>query len=337
MIDKKTDDEKTASLEVLTNQAKNQQPSQDAGGAMAADIETAIAEDSGFEEKWQVARVGLVQMCSGRNPKSNIRKIIKFIKEAKERKVGLVAFPEVCNIMEADKDRAWEVLFYESDDPYLVTIRELAKSLGIWVLLGSYLVKAESDTNERKFYNRSLLISSKGAIVGRYDKIHLFDVALSDDQTYRESESVMPGNVIITADSPFPALAFGKLGLSICYDVRFPYLYRKLNHLGAGIIFVPAAFTVPTGRAHWHSLLRARAIENACWIIAPAQVGTHPDGRKTYGHSLVVSPWGKIVAEAKNKWFFHNQLMVVELDEDAMRQARKQIPAYRPHLDYNLS
>ena len=201
------------------------------------------------------SRVAMVQMCSGQNPKKNIARIVKFIKRAKAKGAQLVAFPEVCNIMERDKNKAWDVLFLEENDPYLITIKDLAKELGIWVLLGSYLVKANSNNDdEKKFYNRSLLVSDKGEIVARYDKIHLFDIDLAGGETYRESSSVVAGRNIVTSNGPFDAKDFGRLGLSVCYDLRFPYLYRKLNHLGAGIIFVPSAFTATTGRAHWHSL-----------------------------------------------------------------------------------
>lgn len=328
-IDKKMGEEKTATN---NNPGNNPTGNDSAGPDHSKPAATSTAPSA------TANRIAVAQICSGRNPKKNIALITKFIKRAKARGARLVAFPEVCNIMERDKNTAWNVLFYEEEDPYLITIRDLARELGLWVLLGSYLLRARgANDDDKKFHNRSLLISDKGDIAAHYDKIHLFDIDLADGESYRESLSVVAGRNVVTCDGPFDAGEFGKLGLTICYDLRFPYLYRKLNHMGAGVIFVPAAFTATTGAAHWHSLLRARAIENACWIIAPAQTGRHPDGRRTFGHSLVVDPWGRVVAEAKNKCFKKNQLLVVDLDSKAMNHARAQIPAYRSYLDYSLA
>lgn len=278
-------------------------------------------------DKWRVA---VAQMTSGALPQKNIDSMVKLIKAAHKKEAKLIAFPEVCNIMEHDSDIAWERLASEEDDPHLPRLAALAADMGIWILLGSYLLRAHIDPDGRKkFYNRSLLISDKGEIICRYDKIHLFDIDLANGESYRESDVVVAGGYITTAESPW-----GRMGLTICYDLRFPYLYRKLNHLGATIIFVPAAFTDITGRAHWHSLLRARAIENACFIIAPAQVGRHQDGRKTFGHSLVVGPWGDIIAEQKSGT---NKLLIANLDLAEVDRVRAQIPAYRSALDYTLS
>ncbi|MGI9462070.1 MAG: carbon-nitrogen hydrolase family protein [Alphaproteobacteria bacterium] len=305
------------------------------GDVKAPSHQSASDDHSKSNKKWRVA---LAEISSGKNPARNILLITRLIKKAKKRGAYLIAFPEVCNIMEQDKNKAWDVLSYEEDDTHLTTIKNLARDEGIWVLLGSYLLKAKNnDANIKKFHNRSYLISDKGEIVGRYDKIHLFDINLANGESHRESESVVAGSVIVTCVGPFPEKYFGKLGLTICYDVRFPYLYRKLNHLGAGIIFVPSAFTMTTGRAHWYSLLRARAIENACFIIAPAQTGRHSDGRRTFGHSMVIDPWGRVIKYARKKLFGTTRLILADLDEAAMMAARNQIPAYRVHLDYAMS
>ena len=203
----------------------------------------------------------------------------------------------------------------QKDNPDVKQITALTAELGVHVLIGS-MVLASDDTP--KAVNRSLLLAPDGAVAAQYDKIHMFDVTLANGETHAESANYQPGNTLSLAD-----IGGMKLGLSICYDVRFPTLYRRLAQAGADIISVPSAFTRPTGKAHWHILLRARAIETGCFIIAPAQVGAHENGRETYGHSLIVDPWGHVLAEAGDD----DDMILANLDASLVEKARAQIPA----------
>lgn len=234
-------------------------------------------------------RIALVQMRSGIDPHSNAAFLDGAIKEAAAGGATMVFTPEMSGLLDRDRTRANLHVADEDGDVVLARVREKAADLGIWVLLGSLALRGGSGG---RLVNRSILIDSDGVVRARYNKLHLFDVDLPGGESWRESSAYVAGNEAIVADTPA-----GRLGLSICYDLRFPALYGALSGAGATILSIPSAFTAPTGRAHWHVLLRARAIENAAWVVAAAQSGTHEDGRTTYGHSLVVDPWGEVVLD----------------------------------------
>ena len=232
--------------------------------------------------------VGLVQMRTGVDPGANADAAAALIREAKAAGASYVQTPEMTNIMEVRRQRLFATIVGEEADPTLAAMRELARSLGIHLHIGSLAIKVSPD----RAVNRAFLIDPRGEIVARYDKIHMFDVDLAGGESYRESNSYRPGESAVVADLPW-----GRLGISICYDLRFPALYRALAEAGATMLAVPSAFTRQTGEAHWHVLLRARAIENGCFVLAAAQGGSHENGRETFGHSLIVDPWGGILAE----------------------------------------
>jgi predicted amidohydrolase len=233
-------------------------------------------------------RVGLIQMRSGRNPAANTDAAIRLIGEAKASGADYVQTPEMTNIMEAKRQEMFAAIAPEESDASLAAFRETARTQRLWVHVGSLAIRISPD----KAVNRSLLIDPRGEIVARYDKIHMFDVDLAGGESYRESRNYRPGEIAIATDLPW-----GRLGLTICYDLRFPALYRALAEAGASFLAIPSAFTRQTGEAHWHVLMRARAIENTCYVLAAAQGGTHENGRETFGHSLVVDPWGRVIAE----------------------------------------
>ena len=233
-------------------------------------------------------RVGLIQMRSARSPAVNLDDATKLIGEAKAGGADYVLTPEMTNIMELSREKLFAAIVPEENDATLATFRELARALGIYVHVGSLAVKVSPD----KAVNRSFLIDRRGDIVARYDKIHMFDVDLKGGESYRESRSYRAGDLAVVSDLPW-----GRLGLTICYDLRFPALYRALAEAGAMYLAIPSAFTRQTGEAHWHVLMRARAIENGSFVFAAAQAGDHENGRATYGHSLVVDPWGRVLAE----------------------------------------
>ncbi|MGR3662049.1 MAG: carbon-nitrogen hydrolase family protein, partial [Paracoccaceae bacterium] len=239
-------------------------------------------------------KAALIQLNVGPDPAKNLPVTLDLIRQAANAGAGFILTPEVTNCISSNHDAQAAVLCRETDDITLSALREEAQKQGIWLLLGS--VALESGDADGRYANRSFLISPAGEISARYDKIHMFDVQVSDTETYRESATYRPGNKAVVAN-----MDGTKIGMTICYDVRFPHLYRKLAQAGAQIITVPAAFSVPTGVAHWQTLLQARAIETGCFILAPAQTGTHTNGknpRKTWGHSLAISPWGKVLADA---------------------------------------
>ncbi|HEY4920142.1 MAG TPA: carbon-nitrogen hydrolase family protein [Xanthobacteraceae bacterium] len=233
-------------------------------------------------------RVGLIQLRSGRTPRANIDAAVRLIGEAKDAGADYVQTPEMTNIMEVKREEMFAAIAPEESDPGLAAFRETARARRLWVHVGSLALKVAPD----KAVNRSLLIDPTGEIAARYDKIHMFDVDLAGGESYRESRSYRPGEIAIAADLPW-----GRLGLTICYDLRFPTLYRALAEAGASFLAIPSAFTRQTGEAHWHVLMRARAIENTCYVLAAAQGGSHENGRETFGHSLVVDPWGRVIAE----------------------------------------
>src|SRR5262249_14263802 len=232
--------------------------------------------------------VALVQMRSGLTPAANLADAIKLIGEAKSAGADYVQTPEMTNIMDIKRERLFAAMVTEEQDVSLASFREVARKLAIHLHVGSLALKVSPE----RAVNRSFLIDPQGEIAARYDKIHMFDVDLAGGESYRESRNFRPGDAAIVTDLPW-----GRLGLSICYDLRFPALYRALAEAGASFIAIPAAFTKQTGEAHWHILVRARAIENGTFVFAAAQGGRHENGRDTFGHSLVVDPWGRILAE----------------------------------------
>ena len=233
-------------------------------------------------------RVALFQMTSGIDPAANAAVIADAAREAKVGGAAMLFTPEMCGLLDRDRKRAAAHIVPEERNLVLATAREAAQTEGLWIALGSLAIARE----DGRWANRSLLIAPDGAIAARYDKIHMFDVQLATGESWRESAAYAPGEQVVSAATPL-----GSLGLTICYDLRFPALFGALGDRGCDAIAVPAAFTVPTGQAHWHLLLRARAVEESAWIIATAQAGEHEDGRKTYGHSLVVDPWGDVVLD----------------------------------------
>lgn len=254
-----------------------------------------------------------VQLRSSDDVAENIRTASELIREARAKGADFVATPENTTLMAPDGGAKLERSYAEDADPALPAFRALAEELGIWLLIGSLAIKV-SDT---KTANRSFLIDPKGRIATRYDKIHLFDVDLPSGEKYRESNTVAGGAAAATAELPW-----GTLGLTICYDLRFPQLYRALAKSGAFALTVPSAFTETTGKAHWHVLLRARAIENGAFVFAPAQGGHHANGRRTYGHSLIVAPWGEVLAEAGTD----PGVILAEIDPALAADARGRIP-----------
>src|SRR3954453_19802268 len=259
-------------------------------------------------------RVGLIQMRSARTPAVNIDAGAKLIGEAKTGGADYVQTPEMTNILEVSRERLFATIVPEEQDASLATCRELARALQLYVHVGSLAIKASAD----KAVNRSFLIDRRGEIVARYDKIHMFDVDLKGGESYRESRSYRPGDVAVLTDLPW-----GRLGLSICYDLRFPALYRALAEAGATFLAIPSAFTKQTGEAHWHVVMRARAIENGSFVFAAAQGGDHENGRSTFGHSLVVDPWGRIIAEGG----VEPGVIFAEVDPAEVATARGRIPS----------
>jgi len=259
-------------------------------------------------------RVGLIQMRTGRVPRANTDTAVKLIGEAKAAGADYVQTPEMTNIMEVKRAEMFAAIAPEESDPTLAAFRETARTHRLWVHAGSLALKVSPD----KAVNRSLLIDPQGEIVARYDKIHMFDVDLAGGESYRESRNNRPGEIAIAADLPW-----GRLGLSICYDLRFPALYRALAEGGASFLAIPSAFTQQTGEAHWHVLMRARAIENTCYVLAAAQGGAHENGRSTFGHSIVVDPWGRIVAEGGTE----PGVVMAEIALAEITTARSRIPS----------
>lgn len=266
--------------------------------------------------------VGLVQMCSTTSVERNIEISCGLIREAAAQGAQLVGLPEVVNLMQRDRSESSKLACLEEDDPSLAAYRALAKELGIWIHAGSLMIRLSDDP---RFANRGFLIDPTGAIQGRYDKIHMFDVDLANGESYRESSGFRPGDHATVVETPW-----GGYGMAVCYDVRFPHLFRDLAKAGAGILAVPAAFTRTTGQAHWHTLLRARAIENGCFVIAPAQCGDHEDGRKTFGHALVIDPWGQILADGGED----PCVVRASLNLDRIKEVRSMVPSLNNDLPY---
>ena len=259
-------------------------------------------------------KAAMIQMRSGLAPTANLDAAVHMIGEAKSAGADYVLTPEMTNIMETKRERLFATIVEEESDASLATFRELARKLGIYVHVGSLAIKLSSE----KAANRAFLIDPKGDIAARYDKIHMFDVDLSNGESYRESRSYRPGEIAVISDLPW-----GRLGLTVCYDLRFPALYRALAEAGATILAIPSAFTKQTGEAHWHVLMRARAIENGCFVFAAAQGGKHDNGRETFGHSLIVDPWGCILAEGGTE----PGVIMAEIDMAEVSKARSRIPS----------
>ena len=268
-------------------------------------------------------KAALIQLRSSREMAPNLVETTKFIRQAASQGATFISTPEMTNIVEPDRERLKAVVMTEAEDSSVHGFSSLAAKLSVWLHVGSVALRSE----DGKLVNRTLLFNPKGEIVARYDKIHLFDVDLPNGDKYRESETYAGGTEAVTVATPFCTL-----GLSICYDVRFPKLYNVLAMAGADVLLVPAAFTVPTGKAHWHVLLRARAIETGSYVIAAAQGGTHDSGRETFGHSKVVNPWGQVIAEAG----VDPEYLLFEIDPAEALAARARIPALAHAREFSL-
>jgi predicted amidohydrolase len=267
--------------------------------------------------------VGLVQMRSGLSPPDNLGAALALIEEAARAGADYVQTPEMTNILEIRRERLFAALAPEESDASLAAFRSRARELGIFLHVGSLAIRLSHE----RAANRSFLIDRKGDIVARYDKIHMFDVDLADGESYRESRNYRPGEIAIAADLPW-----GRLGLTICYDLRFPALYRALAEAGCSFLAVPSAFTRQTGEAHWHVLNRARAIENGAYVLAAAQGGRHANGRETFGHSLVVDPWGRIVAEGDSE----PGVILATVEPAQVTAARARIPSLQHGRRFEL-
>lgn len=263
-------------------------------------------------------RIALFQARTGIDPAANAAELAKRVAEAAAGGAAMLFTPEMSGLIDRDRARAAAHVHAEADDPVLAAVRTAAAKAGIWVHLGSLALKAGQGD---KLVNRGFVIDDAGEIRARYDKIHLFDVDLATGESWRESAAYRGGNRAIVVETPI-----GKLGLSICYDLRFADLYTALSNGGATILSIPAAFTVPTGEAHWHVLMRARAIEAGVFVVAAAQVGLHEDGRSTYGHSLAVDPWGEVLLDMGGET---PGLGFAELDPAALDEVRARLPAIR--------
>lgn len=261
-------------------------------------------------------RAALFQMTTGIDPAANAAAIVDMVARAKGEGADMLFTPEMAGYLDRDRQRAAATLRSEGDDAVLAAVREAAAKHGLWVHIGSLPIKDARD--DGRWANRSFMIDDSGAIRARYDKIHLFDVDLATGGSWRESSVYGPGEHVVAVDTPW-----ARMGLSVCYDMRFPDLYRALTNAGASVLLAPASFTVPTGRAHWHILLRARAIEAGCFVIATAQVGQHQDGRETYGHSLVIDPWGDVLLDMGET----GGLALADIDLSRIEDVRGRVPA----------
>lgn len=259
-------------------------------------------------------RAAILQMTTGIDPVENAATIVAAIAAAKSGGAEILFTPEMCGLLDRDRGRAGPRIVAEADNPVLTSVCDAARKHGVWVALGSLAVTGEGGA----WANRSLLIDGNGEIAARYDKLHMFDVDLESGESWRESNAFKAGDAVVTAETPV-----GRLGLTICYDLRFPALFDALGQVACDVIAIPAAFTVPTGQAHWHVLQRARAIEASAFVVAAAQVGEHEDGRRTYGHSLVVDPWGEVLLDMGNE----AGLGFAEIDLSRIAEVRRQIPS----------
>ena len=264
-------------------------------------------------------KVAALQLCASDNPVANLAHTLSMVQQASEAGAQFIATPEVTNCVSSSRRRQNKVLALQENDQTLAAMCTAAARFGVWISVGSLALKLPDDD---RFTNRSFMIDPSGQIVAQYDKIHMFDVTLSETEQYRESDGYRAGDHAVIADT-----AFGRIGMTICYDIRFPHLYRGLAKSGASILLIPAAFAQPTGRAHWEVLLRARAIETGCYVIAAAQTGEHQTSqrrpRKTYGHSMIVSPWGEIMADAGED----QGIIYADLDLSLVESTRARVPS----------
>ena len=269
--------------------------------------------------------IALIQTRTPATARDALAHVEPLIRQAASTGARFILTPEGTNLLEQRRERRDAAVIDEDQDVAVLGLRRLAAELGVWLLIGSAIVRS-GRAGEGRAANRSLLVDSSGAITARYDKLHVFDVDLPNGERYRESATVRPGDRAVAADTPW-----GRLGLTVCYDIRFPHLHRQLAKAGASMIAIPAAFTAPTGEAHWETLLRARAIETGAFVLAPAQGGLHEDGRRTWGRSTVVGPWGEIIAKAD-----HDEpcIVMAKLDMEAVRRARAAVPALTHDRDF---
>jgi deaminated glutathione amidase len=262
-----------------------------------------------------------VQFTAGPDPEPNLRAVSDLVRRARDAGADFVMTPEASNFIESGRRRR-EKARPEADDPFLAGLCGLARETEAWLLIGSLVIDPAGESGaaagETRLANRSFLVDATGAIVARYDKIHMFDIDLPGGESYRESNAYRPGRSTVVAETPW-----GRLGMSVCYDVRFPQLYRALAQAGAEFLSVPSVFTVPTGNAHWHVLLRARAIENSCFVFAPAQCGEHTAGRRSYGHSLIVDPWGEMLADGGEGV----GISIARIDPARIAEVRRMVPS----------
>ena len=258
--------------------------------------------------------VACVQTNTKRDPADNIAEVSPLIRQAKAMGADLITTPEIVGMLEPKRELSFAKAKPEESHEVLAAFRALAAELGVWLLIGSISIKVSED----KLANRSFLVDPTGTIIARYSKIHMFDVQVGDGQVYRESNTYQAGGEPVIAETPW-----GRVGMTICYDIRFPYLYRSLAKAGANVIVAPAAFTKVTGEAHWHVLQRARAIETSSFIVSAAQTGEHAEGRRTYGHSVIVAPWGEVLADAGEDV----GVITAELDLARVEEARRKVPS----------
>jgi deaminated glutathione amidase len=262
-----------------------------------------------------------VQFTAGPDPEPNLRVVSELVFRARDAGADFIMTPEASNFIEAGRRRR-EKARPEADDLFLAGMRTVAQETGAWLLIGSLVIDPAGEpgaaADEARLANRSFLVDPSGAIIARYDKIHMFDIDLPGGESYRESSAYRPGHGTVVAET-----SWGRLGLSVCYDVRFPHLYRALAQAGADVLMVPSVFTEPTGNAHWHVLLRARAIENGCFVCAPAQWGEHAAGRRSYGHSLIVDPWGEVLADAGEGI----GIISAQIDPARVAEVRRMVPS----------
>jgi predicted amidohydrolase len=273
-----------------------------------------------------VHRIAVLQMTSGIEPQANAASLIAGIAEASRGGASMVFTPEMSGLLDRKRERLTPRIVAEGNDPVLGAVREAAGKAGIWVALGSLAILRD----DGRWANRSFVIDAAGNVAARYDKIHMFDVDLATGESWRESNAYAPGEEVVTVDTPL-----GRLGLAICYDIRFPALFEELGRRKCDVIAIPAAFTVPTGKAHWHLLQRARAIEASAFVVAAAQSGHHEDGRSTYGHSLVVDPWGEVLLDMGDT----AGTGFADLDPARLIQVRSELPslANRRRISYRIA
>ncbi len=262
-----------------------------------------------------MTRIAVLQMTSGIDPDANAAVLADAVGQAARGGASMLFTPEMSGLLDRDRTRAAPHIVLEGANPVLAAVHSAAAAHGMWVALGSLAVQRD----DGRWANRSFVVDGSGALVARYDKIHMFDVALASGESWRESAAYAPGEAVVTADTPL-----GRLGLTVCYDIRFPALFEALGRQSCDVIAIPAAFTVPTGKAHWHVLQRARAIEASAYVVSAAQAGEHADGRRTYGHSLVVDPWGEVLLDMGGD---SAGLGFAEIDPQRIAEIRAQLPS----------